>query len=420
MFVSEGQYFSADDGYRYFISGQGYYSIGNTESILGAGLSFQEADAQALESSRQNHPLPSAWVMELDFHRPGFNAAAKSACRCGRETVSPDGETTRDELWHPEDVRKAFAFSVASFELFGSLPGGNGGAPAIRYRTPTTAVAPAGLTPSQRIGQWMLPAAPARLNQDRLNHIVERHWWSSTAKGAGKFSANMTVSRLRGLINQATVEGKFQPNTKNRPGTFVVYDAGSVIERTTKGMQTTRIKVVITPENRVWTAYPYQLVKDMSFIVSYEFSGRFETPNEFDFVTADEMTLRYDLFLGSVTLIGGQSTITMDWEWIPILDFAVVLNEIKERLKMVELGNQQLDFTESSELLLVSKADKRIYMSTSYSEESIVVFLDDFELGVANFLRQLTTDVLKTNSKIEENAFFRDRIWPIANGRLNG
>lgn len=160
----------------------------------------------------------------------------------------------------------------------------------------------------------------------------------------------------------------------------------------------------------------------MSFTVSYELSGRFETPNDIDIVNADEMTLRYDLFLGSVTLIGGQSTITMDWEWIPILDFAVVLNDIKERLKMVDLDNQQLDFTESSELLLFSKVDQRIYMSTSYSEESIVVVLDDFELGVANFLRQLTTDLSRANSKIKENAFFRDKIWAIANepGRLNG
>ena len=103
----------------------------------------------------------------------------------------------------------------------------------------------------------MLNAAPARLTQKSLDHIIARHWFTSGAKGAGKFSQGMTGKQLKSMINQTTTKGAFRPNTLGRPGTIAEYNFGRTIGTNINGGAASNLRVVIGPNGNVITAFPF-------------------------------------------------------------------------------------------------------------------------------------------------------------------
>ena len=106
-------------------------------------------------------------------------------------------------------------------------------------------------------GAKLLSAAPATLTQKGLNHILARHAFSSTAKGAGKFAQGTTTEQLKNLINTATTKGAFRPNTFNRPGTIAEFNFGRTIGTSINGNAATNLRVVVSPNGSVITAFPF-------------------------------------------------------------------------------------------------------------------------------------------------------------------
>ena len=108
-----------------------------------------------------------------------------------------------------------------------------------------------------KTGTQLLNAAPATLTQKGLNHILARHAFSSTAKGAGKFAQGTTARQLKNLINTATTKGIFRPNTFGRPGTIAEFNFGRTIGTNISGNAATNLRVVIGPNGNVITAFPF-------------------------------------------------------------------------------------------------------------------------------------------------------------------
>ncbi len=106
-------------------------------------------------------------------------------------------------------------------------------------------------------GTLLLGAAPARLTQQGLEHIVARHWFSSGAKGAGKFLEGTTVRSLTEMIETATTQGTFRVNTFNRLGTIAEYNFSTVIGSTSGGAPASSLRVVIGTNGNVITAFPF-------------------------------------------------------------------------------------------------------------------------------------------------------------------
>jgi RHS repeat-associated protein len=96
-----------------------------------------------------------------------------------------------------------------------------------------------------------------RLTQEGLEHIVLRHWATSGAQGAGKFLAGTTARSLKGLINQALEQGAVRANTAGRAGQIVEYDFGRQIGVSISGGAATRLRVVLSSDGTVVTAFPY-------------------------------------------------------------------------------------------------------------------------------------------------------------------
>jgi len=95
------------------------------------------------------------------------------------------------------------------------------------------------------------------LTHSRLQHIIDRHWSDSTASGAGKFQAGITVDSLRDMINEAVRNGRARHNTHGRPGTIYEYDFQRQIGTTIDGGPASRLRVVVSNRNEVITAFPF-------------------------------------------------------------------------------------------------------------------------------------------------------------------
>ena len=59
------------------------------------------------------------------------------------------------------------------------------------------------------------------------------------------------------MINKATTKGTFRPNTFDRPGTIAEFNFGKAIGTNIGGNAATSIRVVISPNGLVVTAFPF-------------------------------------------------------------------------------------------------------------------------------------------------------------------
>jgi hypothetical protein len=113
------------------------------------------------------------------------------------------------------------------------------------------------VAPTTGYAQVQTSADQVVLTHSRLQHIIDRHWADSTATGAGKFQAGITVDNLRDMINEAVRNGRARHNTHGRPGTIYEYDFQRQIGTTIDGGPATRLRVVVSNRNEVITAFPF-------------------------------------------------------------------------------------------------------------------------------------------------------------------
>jgi len=141
------------------------------------------------------------------------------------------------------------------------------------------------------------------------------------------------------------------------------------------------------------------------FEVNYSISDTYRQ-QDVDYKSADDMSLRYSLFLGSLLLRTDDSKIDLDWEWIPLLDFASCFLSIYVNLLGKTDYRQQFEFTESDGTLLIDRKGEKVKISTSFSNEEINISLDEFWQGLNRFYLDLLASVKEDYPGIEQNSNF--------------
>ncbi len=126
------------------------------------------------------------------------------------------------------------------------------------------------------------------------------------------------------------------------------------------------------------------------FKISYEIIQE----NLSDVVTITEEQIHYDFLLGNVFFITEKAEIKMDWEWIPLLDFAFCLSNIGKSLSKKQSFKECFEFTESGEIIEFSSEKNRIKIISSFSsvqlEMSIEIFvksIEDFHCKISKYVR---------------------------------
>lgn len=145
------------------------------------------------------------------------------------------------------------------------------------------------------------------------------------------------------------------------------------------------------------------------FKIKYSFSDSF-LKKDIDYKIEDEMSLHYDLFLGGIILSSNDSEIDLDWKWIPLLDFAYHLLDIALEISKNLNCHEKFEFTESNGLLLFDRIEKKVKISTSYSDEKIDIDIEEFKLEVKRFYKKLITDIIRKYPEVQENRFFIEYI----------
>ena len=96
-----------------------------------------------------------------------------------------------------------------------------------------------------------------RLEQERLEHIGSRHWHSSGARRAGKFSQDIGGREIKHMIGNTVESGAWRQNTRGRPGFVFEHDFGRQIGKNSIGDVATKLRVVTDEAGSIITAFPF-------------------------------------------------------------------------------------------------------------------------------------------------------------------
>lgn len=97
-----------------------------------------------------------------------------------------------------------------------------------------------------------------------------------------------------------------------------------------------------------------------------------------------EEEIHYNFLLGNLTLFSSDTKIEMEWEWIPLLDFAYCLNAIGSNLKTKD-NKDCFEFTENAETLEFLKEREQLKITASFSSAIITTTFTEFEKAVSHF-----------------------------------
>jgi hypothetical protein len=127
---------------------------------------------------------------------------------------------------------------------------------------------------------------------------------------------------------------------------------------------------------------------------------------EIDLRAADEMTLRYDCFLGDVLVVIGDVDLSARWGWVPVLDFGLGLRSIAGALAAEKV--QTFEFTESDAALVFRREESPIEVSANYAEGTAKVAFVEFSLQVERFVARLVDEFGQAHPELAENVFFAE------------
>lgn len=138
----------------------------------------------------------------------------------------------------------------------------------------------------------------------------------------------------------------------------------------------------------------------------FEIKYNFSKNNDINVVDADETALRYNFFLGSIILKKENKSIVIDWDWVPLIDFAICLLIICNNLLKKTQGEEEFEFTESDSKITFQKNGNTIKIVTSFSDEILEMSFEEFKKSVRKFYKDVIFEVVEKNQEIKDNASF--------------
>ena len=125
-----------------------------------------------------------------------------------------------------------------------------------------------------------------------------------------------------------------------------------------------------------------------------------------DITKADESDLRYNLFLGNLVLKTQSQSIIIDWDWIPLLDFAFCLLTISNNLSAKMRAEEEFEFTESDAKIYFQKNNDKIKIVVSFSDKQLEISFEEFKTGVHEFYKNLVFEIITKDKEIKNNILF--------------
>jgi hypothetical protein len=131
-----------------------------------------------------------------------------------------------------------------------------------------------------------------------------------------------------------------------------------------------------------------------------------------DLATAKESDLRYDLFLGDIAFKVDGADFSAPWGWVPILDFAAVLNRVVEGVPVH--GKEALDFTESDSKIWFEYDPPDVLISSSYSSDVARVDYQELARASSEFLSDTLASLIREFPQLAKNREIPRFMRPLA------
>ena len=131
-------------------------------------------------------------------------------------------------------------------------------------------------------------------------------------------------------------------------------------------------------------------------------------PHELDLRAADELTLRYDAFPGDVVFRVDDEDFSAQWGWVPVLDFALALGTVTERLDSHD--HELFEFTESGATIDFRRDDGPIAISASYTQALARIPLFELSNAVDEFFDRVAEGLQAEHPQLAENEYFTSLI----------
>ncbi len=138
----------------------------------------------------------------------------------------------------------------------------------------------------------------------------------------------------------------------------------------------------------------------------FEIIFSFSNSNDRNVVNADEIALRYNFFLGSLYLKKADQSILIDWNWVPLIDFAICLHAICGNLIGKTHGEEEFEFTESDSKIIFKKNGDNLKIVTSFSNEILEMSFEEFQNAVKEFYKNIIFKAIERNQEVSGNDAF--------------
>jgi len=129
---------------------------------------------------------------------------------------------------------------------------------------------------------------------------------------------------------------------------------------------------------------------------AYRLSDRYTEPAFDDPSQITEGILRNSLFCADIEIIVGDSDLSADWGWIPVLDFPAVLMYLLREI--AESGRSELDFTENAETIRLSLDGARLTVGSSYTDAIATCNYAGWQIATSEFVRRVIAELRELNS----------------------
>ncbi len=115
--------------------------------------------------------------------------------------------------------------------------------------------------------------------------------------------------------------------------------------------------------------------------------------------------IRYHLFAGGLFFRNESTTVSMDWDWVPVLDVAICFTVIDNNFRN-NINANEFDFTESNEKIFFNKINDQIQIATSFTSEIFSLTTSEFHNAVVSFSGDVCQDIQSRSHEIAQNPIF--------------
>jgi hypothetical protein len=129
-------------------------------------------------------------------------------------------------------------------------------------------------------------------------------------------------------------------------------------------------------------------------------------PYDIDLRTTDALELRYDAFPGDVVFTVDEHDFSAQWGWVPVLDFALALRTVAERIEKSE--HELFEFTESGATIDFRRRGALITIGASYSQDIATVTHIEWAAATTDFLAQVVTRLAQDHPAVGQNEYFAE------------